>query len=216
MKTPKTPSDRKTNSIRDLIRECDRLMQPDTYFSNEELAQLQYDAIHCLLRLGPNFDAIREKVEDLRFSPNTEPIWNLARTGEQVHIVIPFSWDEAQRDEHIAGCLKQLKDLLVAASARQKAITPSAQRGDPDNKNRWRAIHAACNKHKGKPKYIEKVCLDLHNSGVPMPKRWLDAWAKLGIRFEPSDWVTAYEDPIAKSKLVKYISKRCERTSRPG
>ena len=70
------------------------------------------------MRLGPKFDAIREKIEELRFTPKSEPVWPRARTGEQINLTIPFAWDKARGNKYIAGVLNQLKDLLIIASER--------------------------------------------------------------------------------------------------
>ena len=123
MKAPNTTSDRKANSIDDVLKECDRLLHPTVISTMEELARVHQDAVHCLLSLGPEFDAIREKVEELRFNPSTTPIWRLARTGQRIDAIVPSaSWDAARFNEHVTAILNQLKELMLINTSKYQFI----------------------------------------------------------------------------------------------
>ena len=108
-----------------IIKECDRLSQPATPTTINEVAKLQHDAVLYLLSLGPEFDAIRQKVEELQFQYGYPPIWRFATTGQLKDLpIVPGSWSaagrseaEARASEYTSRILNELKNLIVIAKA---------------------------------------------------------------------------------------------------
>lgn len=211
MDTPKTASQSQPRSIDDLIAECDRLSQPTTPTTLNELAKLQRDAVHYLLRLGRDYDAIREKVEALQFQMGYPPLWRLASTVQLGdYSMVPPSWAAEGRSQALArlshylvGVLNELKDLLVIAQGRKKSTAAATRPEDPERLRRWRAIGRACAQFRGSRINIASVCRDLQKDKIKMPQRWLDDWKKKGLRVEQCDWFIAYQNPIAKAKIQK-------------
>jgi hypothetical protein len=206
-----------------IIKDCDRLSQPKTPTTMNELAKLQHEAVFYLLRRGPEFDAIRQKVEELRFQYGHPPIWQSSDTSQLLDLpIVPASWSaagpskaEALVSEYISRVLNELKNLLLIAKARKKSTAPANRPKDPDRLKRWKAIRTAYAKCHGKRKYIESVCRDLQTAKIRMPQRWLDSWNAKGQRIEICDWLSAYRNSIAQSGIQKYISKIC-RTETSG
>lgn len=96
-------------------------------------------------------------------------------------------------------------ELLRLAS---EVMSLSATRpGDPERLKRWRAIGKACAKYRGSRINIAAVCRDLQKDKIKMPQRWLDDWKKKDLSVEQCNWFIAYQDPIAKPTIQKYVSK---------
>jgi hypothetical protein len=90
------------------------------------------------------------------------------------------------------------------------------RKSDPERRKRVKAVLSAYAKHNGKPKYIECVCQDLQTAHIKMPPRWLEKWSNsFGLRFEPYEWLRAYQDKRIKGRIQKYISKVCKLRVRP-
>lgn len=201
-----------------LIKECERLSQPSTRTTMNELAKLQHDAVHYLLSLGTEFDTIRQKVEELQFQYGRPPIWRLTNTGQlRDQPIVPSSWSaaghsvaEARLSEYLSGILTELKNLLVIAKARKKSTASANRPKDPERLKRWRAIRMAHAKCGGKRNYIKSVCRDLQAAKIEMPRRWIDGWKGQGLRVEICDWLVAYQDPTARPGIQKFISKVCK------
>ena len=94
MERPESVSRQRVNAADRILNECNRLSQPATRTTMNELASLQYDAVSYLL--GPEFDGIRKKVEELEFQYGHPPIWKFANTGQLSDIpIVPSSWSAA-------------------------------------------------------------------------------------------------------------------------
>lgn len=193
-------------AINEVLKECDRLLDPDVFFHMDELASVQRRAIHCLLAFGPQFDAIREKIEELQFNPIMQPLWRLVGSGQSIPAITRFR-DKESFDAHIAGTLHDLRKLLSIANAKKKATARASQSKDPERLTRRKAIARAYSEHRGNRKYIAPICRDLQRAKITMPQRWLDEWKAKGLRIEPCDWFIACQDGRARAKIKKYISK---------
>ncbi len=92
----------------------------------------------------------------------------------------------------------------------QELWTPRKQKQDPERKSLKKAILSAYGRCQGKPKYIESVCQGLQKARTNMPARWLERWEnKFHLRFEPYDWVNAYQEKRIRGTIQRHISKVC-------
>src|SRR6266508_5090616 len=80
----------------------------------------------------------------------------------------------------------------------------TARRQDSGWAKLRRAILNVCKKYVGNKDYIESACRDLQEQRESMPQRWLNDWAKNNFRVEPTHWVDAFRNPIAKARIRKY------------
>lgn len=135
-------------------------------------------------------------------SQNLEPILsdlkglNLERTVYRLYgpdLIL----DQVHRDKAVE--LIRLASEFISLSATRPV--------DPERLRRWKAIGRACAQFKGSRINIASVCRDLQKGRIKMPQRWLDDWEGKGLRVEPCDWYTAYQESIAKAKIQKYVSK---------
>ena len=161
---------RQADIVDHLIKECERLSQPEIETTMNELAKLRHEAVLYLLGLGTEFDAIREKVEGLSFQPGRPPISPFVDVGPPV---VPASWSAAGQakallSEYVSGKLDELKKLLLIAKARNKSTTvgkvSDREPVPPPGKRRVRGACADFDQTVGKWMHDEHV--KLRNSGI--------------------------------------------------
>lgn len=88
--------------------------------------------------------------------------------------------------------------------------TPKKRKLDPERRKLEKAIRSAFAECRGRPRYIECVCKSLQKAPINMPARWLDRWEnKFHLRFEPYDWVNAYQEKRIRGTIQRHISKVC-------
>jgi hypothetical protein len=88
-----------------------------------------------------------------------------------------------------------------------REMEPNARRQDPDLVKRRKAIIKLFPKYKGTKNYVESICRELQKQKERMPAQWLIDWASKDFRVERTDWLVAYQNPEAKGRIQKYISK---------